>query len=282
MKSFTAAAVIVLAAGFAGAQTGQVPNDLLAGPVVAESNVTGVASVYVESASGERMAMASRLGIVAIRQVVEELRTTEDAELRLTDEQNRQLEALAEDFAARTRAFQREHGPELRRLRQAGEAQKRRTDRQRPDAEALAAMTGDPMGDADARVRELEALRPSPADMEKPIRALLTERQVRFLDERIEQMAAERYEQRQMQSLREQAARQLSKQKPRAIDLDRLPERVRKRIEALPEAERAAALERVRAMYAQRRGSEAAPARSGEAHPPPGMDRVQVPPPGRG
>lgn len=281
MNLIAAIAVTLIVAGAAGAKPDRDPNNLLAGPEVASSNVTGLASVYVDSESGDRMAMASRLGVVAIRQVIEELRTAEDAELRLAAEQIQQIEALTEDLQTRTRAFEREHGRELRRLRQAREPQVRRMDQQSPQPQAIAPMTDDQaMTDTDARLRELEAMRPSPLELEKPIRAQLTERQVRFLDERIDQMAAERYEQRQMESLRRQAADSFAKQRPQSTDLNRLPERLRKRIEALPEEERAGALERVRNMYAQRRANEAAPARAIDPHPAPGMDRVKVPDPG--
>lgn len=289
-----AALILVVLAGCAFAQQSDQNTNitLLAGPCVAESNVTGLASTFVESEGNDRVRMMGRADGAVLRQILPEFRTADDPDLRLTAEQDAAIADVIQGFQVKAASFEREHARELRQLRQQiGDMRSDRpaTDRARPQAEPTPADSMAPemmvqRNEAQTRLAELNAQRPNPADLEKPIRAILSERQREYLDQRIEALARERFEQRAMEQARKDVANQFAKQQPRQVSVDRLPERLRQRIESLPPEEQAAALERVREMYTQRgQQRDAAPRRNPNAEKPaPSMDRVTVPKPGGG
>lgn len=300
-----ATVVLIALAGYALAQqTVQNTNELLlAGPRVAESNMTGLTSSFIEDEGDDRARTLARGNAALLRQILPELRAVDDPQLRLTAGQDTAISRLLQDFQARNAAFERQHARELRQLRQL--AANRQTDRRTPERADPRAqptdqdtMTPAPEAmqpemvarreEAQERLAELNAERPNPADLEKPIRALLSERQRAYLDQRIEEIARERFEQRAIEQARKDAAKQFAKQQPRQPATDRLterlPERLRQRIESLPPEQRAAALERLRKMAEQRTPQrDARPARPSRADKPaPSMDQVQVPKPGGG
>ncbi|GAB4385242.1 MAG: hypothetical protein Kow0022_10420 [Phycisphaerales bacterium] len=297
--------MLIALAGYALAQQpAQNANELLlAGPRVAESNMTGLTSNFIEDEGNDRARMLARGSAALLRQILPELRAVDDPQLRLTAEQDAAISRLLQDFQARNAAFERQHARELRQLRQL--VASRQTDRRTPERASPPAQPTDrdtmvpaqePMlpemdarrEEAQQRLAELNAERPNPADLEKPIRAVLSERQRTYLDQRIEEIARERFEQRAIEQARKDVAKQFAKQQASRPATDRLterlPERLRQRIESLPPEQRAAALERLRKMAEQRTPQrDARPARPSKTDKPaPSMDQVQVPRPGGG
>lgn len=277
---------ILAGSALAQSQGDQPQPALLAGPSVAETNITALNSSFVVT-ENQRQRLAGGLDARLLRLFIAELRDSDDSELQLTPEQEQEIASVARDYQAKVNAFERTHARELRRLRARGQ-QPERSGTPTPAPESMndePTMMPKPMmtPDTSARIAELEALRPDSAELQKRFRAVLSERQREALDERIEAAIRERIEQRQMEQIRKEVADQMARRAPAQVNLDRLPPRVRQRIEALPPEERAAALERLRQQYTDRGGLRR---NAGEETPniktAPSMDEVEVPRPGGG
>lgn len=133
------------------------------------------------------------------------------------------------------------------------------------------------------RMQEIMALRPKAEDLERPIRALLTEPQLAWLDEKIAAVAEQQFEQRAMERYRRLAAQQIEAQGQRLDQaIAKLPPRMKSYIESLPEEDRIAALEKMRERRQnanppdRRRGSDRA-APTSKA--PPSIDEIDIPDP---
>lgn len=266
----------------AQAPAGEPQPALLAGPSVAETNITTLNSSFVEP-ENQRQRLAGGVDARILRPFIAELRESNDPALRLTPEQQVEINMIVRDYQTRMTEFE-QNAREWRRLR-GQEAQPTRRDRPGQVAEPMRderPMSPEPMmaPDSAARSAELEALRPDPAELQKQFRAVLNEPQRRVLDERIEAALKERSEQRQMEQIRKEVAAQMARQTPARVNLERLPPRIRERIERLPPEERAAALERLRAQSANR-DALSRPDPAGEK-PAPSMDDVDIPRPGGG
>lgn len=276
-------ALLVTLAGSAAAQSpAEEPQPaLLAGPSVAETNITAPNSNFVQP-ENQRRRLAGAMDAPLLREFLAELRESADPNLHLTPEQQQEIAAITRDHQARMNEFERSHARELRLLRgQADQAGPRARPgqpgaRQTPDESAA---MGEMNADAFTRLAELEHIRPDPADLHKRMRAVLNEHQREALDQRIEATLRERIEQRQMEQIRKEVADQMARQTPAQINLDRLPPRMRQRIEALTPEERAEALERLRQQFAARGAQRQ---ESPPEKPAPNMNQVAVPRPGSG
>ncbi|KAA0217293.1 MAG: hypothetical protein DYG94_01335 [Leptolyngbya sp. PLA3] len=273
--------LLAMLTGTALAQESASQPPLLAGPSVAETNITALTSNFVEP-QNPRQRLGAGPDARILREFIAEWRESGDPALRLTPDQQQEIGSIARDFQMRMAEFERTYARELRRLRaQEGQTGPRSTPQSTPepkrDEPAMTPMQ-ERTPDTAARIAELEALRPNPADLEKRVRAVLNEPQRAALDARIEAALKERSEQRQMERIQKEVADQMARQAPTQINLDRLPPRVRQRIEALPPDERAVALEQLRERFADRSGSRWA--ESTAEKPAPSMDAVNVPRPG--
>jgi hypothetical protein len=294
---------------------------VLQGPRVSTMNVTGTSSTFSASKETDRSRMMG-MDRGMFREALLSLREA-PAEVRPTPEQEAAIAKLMRAFQQKERAFQTKHGPELRRLRaQMPRTDRRRPDGQvtdrpskgpeaRPvkkkrvtdapprrniDRDTLVdqPMADGPMSEANRakrqaaareRLEKIMTQRPNAADLEKPIRAILTVPQRKWLDEQISIKVKERFEKRSMERYRREAQRQFDKQDERAKNMiDRLPPRVRKYIESLPPEERPAALEKLRER--RERGKRATDRSRTDRKPgakkPPSVDDVDVPKPSGG
>lgn len=291
MIRFAAALLITLAgSGFAQEPQQDSNTYLLGGPRVAQTNVTGLTSTFTTQNQNDG-AMRNRAAAGLFRRVLAELQTSDDPQVRLSAEQQQEIRRLLESFQKRTADFERAHAAELRQLRaQIRRERSAKTDRPAREPalrDSSPASTGEPMmsdiSRAEARMAELISSKPNPLELEKPVRALLNERQLAYLDERIEALSSQIFEERAMERFRRDAARQLGQAEPGQINLNRLPERLRARIEALAPEEREAALERVRRFLAERAETDRISDRRRNRtirKPPPSLDSVNVPKPG--
>ncbi|MCL4221274.1 MAG: hypothetical protein KJZ65_07880 [Phycisphaerales bacterium] len=280
--------LLCLLAALAGAAPAQAPAAesqaaLLAGPRVAETNVTAPNSTFVQP-ENQRQRLGAGVDPRVLRQFIAELRESNDPNLRLTSEQDAEIGEIARDYQARASAFERRGPGVARRLGGQGDQP---ADRGQPDRVA------DPMKDEQPTnpgqviskpsatlIAGLEGGRPDSTELQKRLRAVLNQAQRQALDQRMEAVAKERLEQRQMEQIRKEVAAQMARQTPTQINLDRLPPRIRQRIESLPPEERAVAVERFLAQFAKREGA-GRPSPETEK-PAPSMDHVKVPRPGGG
>ncbi len=295
---------------------------VLQGPRVSTTNVTGTSSTFSASKETDRSRM---MGIDRgmFREALLSLRKA-PMEIRPTPEQEAAIGKLMREFQQKDRAFQNKHGRELRQLRAQMHRTDRRqpdaakTDKapQRPSARPTdkkrkadapperkadrntlrdqpkamdETMSKEDRARHQAAVREqlqkIMAQRPNPADLEKPIRAILTVPQRKWLDEQISIKVKERFEKRSMDRYRRQAQRKFDKQDKRAGKMiERLPTRVREYLESLSPEDRPAALQKLR----ERRGQKDRvtdsdrPNRKRGSKKPPSVDDVDVPKPSGG
>lgn len=294
---------------------------LLAGPLVAPTNVTAATSSFSESEPGttdRMMAGGARL----FHQAILGLREAPEA-IRPTPTQQAAIAALVREFQQQEQQFQRTHGAEFRRLRTQLQGRTDRnqdpraasTDRNtasdRPrdraagrepahdemmtDESAMDRQTAsqnadsptDAQSTARARLADLLAKQPRFDALEKPIRALLNQEQRAWVDERMATKAQEMFEARNLESYRKRAAEQLAKQPERVgAQIDRLPDRAKRYLESLPESERPAALEKIRDRLMSARSSgrstEQRTDRVKGQKAPPSIDKLNIPKPGTG
>lgn len=154
-------------------------------------------------------------------------------------------------------------------------------DRPMTDAPTAAPSAESP---ARQRLQEILALRPKIEDLERPVRALLTEPQLAWLDDQITTLAQERFEQQAMERYRRQAANDIAAQNQRLEQaIENLPPRLKAYIESLPEDERIPALQEMRQRRDngtdRRRGGDG-PAPTEKA--PPTIDEIDIPDPSKG
>jgi hypothetical protein len=295
---------------------------VLQGPRVSTTNVTGTSSTFSASKETDRSRM---MGVDRgmFREALLSLRKA-PGEIRPTPEQEAAIGKLMREFQQKERAFQAKHGRELRQLRAQMPRTDRRqpdaakTDKapQRPSARPTdkkrkaqtppvrkpdrntrrdqPPVMDEPMSKDDRikrqavareRLEKIMVQRPNAADLEKPVRAILTVPQRKWLDEQISIKVKERFEKRSMERYRREAQRQFDKQDERAKNMvERLPPRVRKYIESLPPEDRPAALEKLRER--RERGKRATDGNRTDRKPgakkPPSVDDVDVPKPSGG
>ena len=298
---------------------------VLQGPKVSTTNITGTSSTFSASKEADRSRMMG-MDRGLFREALLSLREAPEA-IRPTSEQEAAIGKLMREFQQKERAFQVAHGRELRQLRaqlprpdrrkpdaaksdvqpkqidarpndkkrQPATPPARKTDRKQLKDQPM--VTDRPMSDenrierqevARGQLEKIMAQRPNPADLEKPIRAILTVPQREYLDNQISIKVKERFEKRSMERYRREAQRQFDKQDERAKTMiDRLPPRVREYIESLPPEDRPAALEKLRerrdrANRANRSTDRDRPSRRPAGKKPPSVEDVVVPKPSGG
>ncbi len=236
-----------------------------------------------------------------------------DESVRLSATQQREIDTILREHQQAMRAFYREHREEFQELRGAAprarpsdqpgvdaaparrrpgapsdDAKPRTTDAPERDAPGGPASATPPGGGKDAgdaegmnaqtarqRLQELRAKGPSESSVIEKIWAVLEEPQRAHVEAGIEKYRAEMMRQREMRRLEEREDARGAQN-----ELDRLPPRVRERLESMSPEERERALERLR----QRRESGRDAGRGGddrrrapEPKPAPSMDGVDVP-----
>ncbi len=324
MRTTVLTVVLIAGAAAAGGPEPKTADQpaVLQGPRVSATNITGTSSTFSASQETNRSRMMGmdrglfREALLSLREAPEEIRPT--------PEQEAAISKLMREFQQQERAFQKKHGRELRQLRAqlprtdrrppnaAGtdnEPQRlgarptdnkrrvdapptRKTDRD-PRRDQPMAMD-EPMSKEDRAERQaavrnqlekIMAQRPNPADLEKPIRAILTEPQRKWLDEQISIKAKERFEKRSMERYRREAQRQFDKQDERTEKMmDRLPPRVREYLESLAPEDRPAALQELRERRERKNRATDSdrPQRKRGTRKPPSIDDVDVPKPSGG
>lgn len=270
---------------------------LLSGPKVEDSHAPGSDTRF-----GEGMqAPQERERPVPLRVYEQELRRlgAPDAPdgVRLTDAQAEQVRTILAEHRGALRAYYLEHREEMLRLRrEAGmtDTPAPGVEPRRPGAGGApepaggrgtgpgdpAGRPGDKPAPADAmegddaarqaarrRLAELRAKGPAEDAAIRKIWGVLDEAQRAHVEARIEEYRAEMLRRREMEKLGEQGA-------PAAPgELDRLPARVRERLEAMTPEERERALERMR----QRREADRGGGGGARDKAPPSMDEVELP-----
>lgn len=188
--------------------------DILSGPKVEDRSVPGVQSQFGEQMDPRQRAIAvpNEVFMRIVRSLGEE-ETPADA--KLTPEQRQQIQTIADNFQAESRAFMRQNMEELRTLREQTGVRGNQGNGapQRPAA-------GAPLSDEEraklvARLQELNNARPSPDAAHTQIYAVLNPAQQEIVRTQVDQWTDQQIEQRAMQRLKTlKAQRQNDSAKP--------------------------------------------------------------------
>lgn len=318
IKTIAAAALLAAGAPVAWSQDATpkpaAPDDaILRGPEVKDESLPGQRGKFsAPGAKGpdrksQERPIPMRLFIQAVG-VLKQDSTPQNA--RLTAEQETELRKIGDEFRNTMAAYIREHrdetqslraqlGPEARkaveeRLRNAGFPADARKELKKSDAKssnqspASDAMMTDPAPDpakeqaAVARLKELFENAPSAQDAQKKAWAVLTEAQRPIVQQELERQRKESA--RPPKPVTNKSVVGEVAGKPAGvdgIDLDRLPPRIRERLEQLPPEKRQEAIEKLRQRAGERgltSRKDAAKAADDKARAP-GMEDVQVPAP---
>jgi hypothetical protein len=319
--------VLTLASGALAQDKAAPPKDkaadqqILRGPKVTTERVPGVQDGFGDDqGKGDRKSRPTPpLPHEQFMTILHTLEATETpADLRLTETQKDTIQGIDTAFKAEVRKYRDEHQDEMRQLlKEGGPEVRERLRARRPEGATdgqtrpAADDTDKPMektGDKPAASQEPSpALRekfqefrrnaPKPTDAETRMWHELTDPQQKFLTPRLEAARADVAKQFEERAARRQVEQRLKKKEGSADGqgqdgppaLDRLPPRLRERLEQMSPEERQKALERLRNMTPEQRrefiqkrlrddGSPDADTPD-QPKPAPGMDDVKVPKP---
>lgn len=227
---------------------------------------------------GMQMGQARQLPMGDVRRLLEAMASEAAArDVRVSAEQNAAIRALTRTHQAAVRAFRAEHAERIESLRLAGGLAPMRT----PDNELSDAQRG--------KRAELQALLrggPNDADLQARVFAALTDAQREHLNAEIDRLIEERARER----MERQYADELNAKPvdPAAffnddgtVNLDALPERLRRQLADLDEPQRANRLRRMLERLSRMQPGAAAPGGAVRAKDrrPPALETVQVPDP---
>ncbi|MBS0190911.1 MAG: hypothetical protein U0573_03325 [Phycisphaerales bacterium] len=274
----TAAAMLLIA----GTCLAQAPasEPVLQGPKVKDGGVPGVRRPFGDGQSTDlKQRLADRpLPQMEFMRALGALRDESTPEnLRLTDEQQKQIRAINQQFEQSMRDFREQHKGEFEEMRgqfgdrgrpprrpggpdgapgepQAGKGQPGDGDQMMPPPPAG---EGKPDGAARQKFEELRAQAPSPKDAQAKIFAVLTDAQKPLVQERLESIKKDMAERALSPKAHEEVRRRLAKQNGegglRQFNPDNLPPKLKERFESMTPEEREQAIARFRER-AQNRG----------------------------
>lgn len=239
----------------------------LSGPPVKEDRPAGLGGQFGEGRMDRRGPMMERTPIRVYQQAIAKLRGEEaPADLRLTEEQDKQIKEIEQEFRAAAR--------------RAAERARRDGGQRRRPAEGEDAMNP-------AQMEEARRAAPRPEDAAVKIYAVLNDKQKAFVEadvqkqrEEIERKRSEEYIKREMAKNDGQPkpdVRPAVRPAPAAEPRERF-RRLMERIQQLPPEEREQLLQRLE-QEIERRTAEPRRQREGERKPAPSMKDVDVPPP---
>jgi len=301
------------------------PAPLLSGPSVSETNVTGDSSTFSASTENPNLRMTGanpaifRQAVLALRDAPDEIRPTDEqqAQIAAVIRQHQQSErAFMAKYGRELRRLNASLRTDARpatdsaRAPQANSRAEPISDRPdarlevraRPASRGQTPRAQDPMMDQPItdrapastapdsaerqRLQEILAQRPSVEELERPVRALLTEPQLSWLDQKITTLAQERFEQLTLERYRRQAADQIKAQEQRLEQaIENLPPRMKAYIESLPEEERVEMLMEMRQRRDRANGTDRRRGGDGPqptAKRPPSVDELDIPDPSGG
>lgn len=257
-------------ASVAWAQDAEKP--LLQGPKVVESKIPGTQESF--TMTGQRL-MRDRIPPRVIEAALRTLMADDAPEhVRISPEQAEQIRQIEADVREAVRAYTESHAPEVRRLTRIAESGRNR---------AMSDATESQPSEADierarARLTEIRAAAPGPADAHARIWRVLNETQRSFMEAELARFRAEmdarmteaivERRMRQQQNAGERPAQAETPQRRRlAQELDFLPEELRMRIAALPPEQRDRLLARLRERHAQAQREQAEQRREDQRRP---------------